>query len=647
MTNDPLIERIVNDLLISISEVNVAVDPDELLGDERILEQLIEKDFVIIRYEDPVRFRFEYESKFRDHETRQTRHRLLIIYPKEDSTITRIPFDVLSEAKVFKLNLFELFPTLAYHVVKQLPQEYLSDLYRIAPRRSYALGRKESVDFILKHLFGVDWQSITSRKSLLKFLIEFHLNFSHLPEEFGGRLAAHIHNTCPSLSDLSLAAYLTEKDNFLSELQLGWEKYIQFIENSKTIKPKWVFDIANFEEYDIRSLMTELFTGGGLQHVPSDLVINETKAWYHVGLVEQEKIIEGKVEGLIEQIDEHFDNKKLLKHQDWFHIADLWSTLKYFMVTHEKPTCDVYINIKKKIDEYFDSWIDENFDTLSTLPPNPPKIVHQIPDYLARRLTEDPTKKIALVVIDGLAYWQWKIVEKNLRNENMELSFSNGAVFAWIPTVTSISRQSIFSGKRPIFLQDCTTTAKEPGLWETFWVNQGLKISQIQYFRKAEEKDIFGELFPNNTVLGLVINTVDEMVHGMVLGDKGMANQIDQWCSSGIFNKILIKLLALGYQVFITADHGNVETSETISISDGILASTKGERVRIYTDEALIPQVKNTRVWKSSGLPENIIPVIALDDYSFKRSTGEVVVHGGASIQEVIVPFIEIGYANE
>jgi type III secretion system FlhB-like substrate exporter len=145
----------------------------------------------------------------------------------------------------------------------------------------------------------------------------------------------------------------------------------------------------------------------------------------------------------------------------------------------------------------------------------------------------------------------------------------------------------------------------------------------------------------------LVINTVDEMMHGMVLGDKGMANQIDQWCSNGILKKILIKLLALGYQVFITADHGNVETSETIAVSDGILASAKGERVRIYTDESLIPQVENTRVWKSSGLPVNIFPVIALDEYSFKRSAGEVVVHGGASIQEVIVPFIEIGSANE
>jgi len=648
MIEDPLVTKIANDLSISISEINIAIDPDEILGDERLLDKLIENEFIIIRYEDPVSFRYEYESKFRDSETRKAHQRLLIIYFKEDTTITQIPYDILTKANVYKYNFFKLFPQLSYQAVKDLPRHLLSDLYRRSRHKSGALGKNASIEFILNVIFGLNWNMISSQRDLLRTLIQFHISFAALPEEYGKHLVTKIEQNQPQFSNLPLIRYFTEQDCFLSELQIGWEKFIRYLETSKTSKPEWVFDIALFEDYIIQPLITQIFSDGGLQYVPSDLVINEPTAWYHVGLVEQEKIIKRKVQGLFDQIEYCFNKGIPLTYQDWFEIADLWSKLKCLTLSHHKHPSAICYNIKNKIDNNFDAWINANFDTLSSLPPNPPKVVHQIPDYLARRIIKAPDKKIALIVVDGLAYWQWKVIENNLIDLIPKISFSTGAVFAWIPTITSISRQSIFSGKRPIFFQESiTTTIKEPDLWETFWANQNYNVSQIQYFRKAEDKDIFGELFPNNKILGLVINTVDELMHGMVLGDKGMYNQIDQWSSNGRFYTILEKLLTMNYQVFVTSDHGNIETTKNISVSDGILASSKGERVRIYSDKLLIPQVENTKIWKSSGLPENIIPVIALDDYSFKRDKGKVVVHGGASIQEIIVPFIEVRFSNE
>jgi hypothetical protein len=479
-------------------------------------------------------------------------------------------------------------------------------------------------------------------------LIQFHLSFDVLPELYAKRLVSKIENNHPQFSRLPLTSYFTERDGFLSELQNGWQKFIHYHELSKTQKPEWIFDILLFDDYEIQPLVCQLFTSGNLQNVPSDLVINESPAWYHIGLVVQEKVIDSKVEGLINQIDELLKTVKPLTYQNWFSIADLWSTLNYLVLSHYEHPSENVRNIKNKVDKYFDQWVEVNYDTLSSLPPNPAKVVHQIPDYLARRFVEDPEKKIALIVLDGLALWEWKIIENNLVNLIPEISFYGSAIFALIPTITSISRQSIFSGRRPIFFQDSiTTTSKEQDLWETFWVNQGLATSQIQYFRKAEDKDILGELFPNNKILGIIINTVDELMHGMVLGDKGMYNQISQWISEGRLIDTLKKLLAKNYQVFITSDHGNIETTKNISISDGILASSKGERVRIYSNKSLLPIVENAKVWYSSGLPDAIIPLIALDDYSFKRSKGKVIVHGGASLQEVILPFIEVRYLDE
>lgn len=648
MYEKDFLDTIVNELSISLNEINIAVDPDEILGDEELLERLVSRDFVIIRYEDPVRFRYEYESRYRENLESNKSTRLLIIYPGEDSSINSIPYDVLSKAKVHKYNLFEIFSQFSYQAVKDLPRDLYNDLYEISGQVENTLGTNASIDLILKNLYNLNSNDIHSPSDLLRTLLQFQISFGFLPEEYGRRFTSKIKISHQSISDLPLLSFFTQKGYFLKVLQDGWEKFIQYVESSRTKKTEWFFDVALFENYEIQPLIQKLFKRGDLEDVPSDIVINEPPAWYHVGLVEKERIVENKVNSLISQIEKQIDSESPLSYQNWFSIADQWATLKQLILEHYKNSNDALQKIQNKIDQAFIGWLEKNFDTLSTLPPNPPKVVHQIPEYLARVLFENPKKKIALIVLDGMAIWQWKIIKKNLHDINEKLLFTQWTAFAWIPTVTSISRQAIFSGRRPMFFQDSLeTTNAEPGLWENFWVDKGFNTSQIQYFRKAENKDIFNELFPNNKILGLIINTIDELMHGIMLGDNGMKNQVDQWSSGDNLIDIIDQLLSLDYQVFLTSDHGNVETSKTISINDGILASSKGERVRIYSDKMLIPYVENTIIWHSSGLPKCIYPVIALDDYSFKQGKGVVVAHGGASLQEVIVPFIKVELQNE
>ena len=91
-----------------------------------------------------------------------------------------------------------------------------------------------------------------------------------------------------------------------------------------------------------------------------------------------------------------------------------------------------------------------------------------------------------------------------------------------------------------------------------------------------------------------MINKIDLIMHGMQLGSAGMHSQIKQWCRNGFLVQLIQKLLDLGFMVWITSDHGNVECSGKGRPKEGVVAGTRGERVRVYKDKSLRSKTANT-----------------------------------------------------
>jgi hypothetical protein len=46
--------------------------------------------------------------------------------------------------------------------------------------------------------------------------------------------------------------------------------------------------------------------------------------------------------------------------------------------------------------------------------------------------------------------------------------------------------------------------------------------------------------------------------------------------------------------------------------------------------------------WPAIGLPEDFIPLLAPENSAFVQEQKRIVGHGGASLEEVIVPFVQI-----
>jgi hypothetical protein len=278
-------------------------------------------------------------------------------------------------------------------------------------------------------------------------------------------------------------------------------------------------------------------------------------------------------------------------------------------------------------------------------------MLHHLPRFLARQVGDGPHAKVALLLVDGLSLSQWLVVRDVLTSHRPDLRFREHSLFAWIPSLTSISRQAAFAGRAPIlFPNSIETTEKEPALWTQFWADQGLMPTEVIYARGLGDgslDDVAEKIsHPKARVAGLVIDKVDRIMHGMELGAAGMHNQVRQWAGQPYLSALLDLVFEQGFRIFVTSDHGNIEAEGCGRPAEGAMADLRGERVRVYPDAVLRSKVKeqfpSALEWDPIGLPDTYLPLLAPGRQAFVRAGERTVCHGGISVEEIIVPLVEI-----
>ncbi len=308
-------------------------------------------------------------------------------------------------------------------------------------------------------------------------------------------------------------------------------------------------------------------------------------------------------------------------------------------------------NLQESTNEVFSQWLAAHYFSLINVPPTRPAMVHHVARRLARDVETIRNHRVALIVMDGLALDQWVTVRPFVQPQDAHFIMRESATFAWIPTLTSVSRQAIFSGKPPLYFPSSIhSTHSEEKLWKQFWEGYGLSRLNVAYQRGLGDGDpsriLDALIHPGKTqVVGLVVDKVDKIMHGMQLGSAGMHNQIKQWCQEGFLAALINQLLDYGYEVWLTADHGNIQCEGQGRPSEGVMAETRGERVRVYPTPELRTQMAGSlpfaHEWPPVGLPPDYYPLVASGRDAFVNSGQTLVGHGGIAIEEVMVPLIQ------
>jgi hypothetical protein len=303
------------------------------------------------------------------------------------------------------------------------------------------------------------------------------------------------------------------------------------------------------------------------------------------------------------------------------------------------------------VNQQFLAWLTATYGALFNYPASSPLMVHHIPGFIAHQFANKLCRRAAFILVDGLAVDQWLILKEGLKSNGLTAPIEENALFAWIPTITPISRQAAFSGKIPRYFADTLArTDYDQTRWRQFWSDRGLSEAEIGFVAvpgdRADLANIEEQITPQTRAFGITLFKIDKIMHGMQLGSVGMAGQVRTWADEGCLSDLLKHLRSKGFDIFISADHGNIEARGIGRPQEGVLSDKRGERCRIYSDPVLakgcLAAFPGTVTWDHSTLPESIFTIIAPYGEAFTQRDSTILCHGGTSLEEVCVPFIRI-----
>jgi hypothetical protein len=646
--------------------LTVVSDPDDLLTEPGVVERLASQGFELITFGDPVAFRYAYERRFRQHWDRGDAAHLVVVIRTDHGDLRHIPHDLIEEAResgrVFSLSLMGVFPSLAPNVVAELdPQHFDALAHALAHANPGNLGLNATRDFVLRHVFGIAPELIKQPADLLRVLLRRHYRSVVYPESLDARFIEVLTQSSMWRS-WPLERIVSNREAFFTFLGERWpgflvSKGLEAVPGREPVAPtiSGPMDLP-FDHDDVRVYMDNLFAEGLLAPTTAVRPLEDDR-WFGVGIAgSAASSAEGRFSHLLDELGATIPSEEGATYQDWQEYSLRWGTwarLRWQTQPQRDITSEeAAVAFVARVQAAFSKWLQRRFGPMSTLPYLPrPVLGHHVPHYLAHHLGQPGTERVALLVMDGMAIDQWRVLRDTLGGYHID----EHAIFSWIPTLTQIGRQAIFSGRVPMeFATSIEGTHREPAHWSNFWQDRGLPSRAIRYVKPQGDGEPFGSVMarlidaaePHVQVIGGVVGLIDQSLHGVVRGSRGLHAVVEEWAQSGELPQLVDALDARGFAVFLTADHGNVFGRGFGKPNVGATAQQRGERAHIFRNkdfrDATAPLYPGAIEWPQIGLPEDYFPLLAPYGACFLPEGREAVSHGGIGLEEVMVPFVRI-----
>lgn len=642
-------DTILKNFKPKISRLTLVADPDGLLTEEGMLSAIQERGFDLIPFDDPIAFRFAYESQYRSRWDKGKNTDLVVVLRSAEQQLNKLPYDLLKAGRPLTFALHQLFPKLNYPVIAGLERTYLDAVDEAYQKHDGdQLTERETKDFVLMQCFSIVPKLIRKPVDLLKVLLSLHSRKVRLPDFLVEHLLESL--TKDATFELwPLAEIIPSRESFLRFLQDEWKAFL-----AAQSDPSQSYQVP-FAHEDVRAYIDTFFLEGALTPVEQENVA-KLPTWAQTGVVHDPRADAlRRFRGLWRKFEAELPSADV-SHREWQQAAQQWAELVVLRWQWDEAldAADrtAWIELQASVEDAFSQWMLTRYGSLHNLPYHQqPVMVHQISRFMAVERKRKKLPKIALLVLDGLAFDQWLLLRKMLETCDGAWRFQESTAFAWVPTLTSVTRQSIFAGEPPLYFpESLATTSKEKSHWLRFWEDQGVQRGGVDLVPNLDgpaDPKLDAALGNSRlSVLGIVWNKVDDIMHGMQMQTAGMHNQVRLWASQGHLQQLLARLHHEGFAVYLTADHGNVTATGIGNPKEGVLAETKGKRVRVYERNEFLEEVANkfpeSLRWPNHGLPPARHVLLAGDLKAFTDEGEEIVSHGGIALEEVMVPFVVI-----
>lgn len=593
-------ETILKHLTSGTARVRVVADPDGLLLDEDLLEQLERSGFSVLLYEDPWMFRVRYEEDFRQAwDEGRTTPRLLVRSATMD--LDGVPFDVFDQADPVYLSVTQLFSHLDRHAVAELDPRLFDRAFDVSRAvGSGRLNRRDSALRLLRDVYSVDPTLVQNTDDVWD-------------------LISRIYRSGYSLTELLAEVLVGELGRWEAELPVS-------IHDALTSRRSWELVLRQASQRGEMKAAARYW----LERLGWDSQIGEHQA--HISAA------------LTRQLGEFLEQNQIVG-RDWLQRAEDIAALRLATsIGLDNPDATML----DALDRRFEDWVYRDYGLLQSLPPYPePVMVHHVVHYMAHQ--KDVIKWV-LLVVDGMSYADWLYIRSLMDLSAYQVA--ERAVFAWVPTITSVSRKAIFSGRVPRdFGQSLGTTSGEENLWRRFWQSRKGTAASVGFQKTADAMDAAALLRAVNNdspdILGLVANMVDSLAHSANMGMPQFLSDVKLWVTGegGWLPRVIGGLVDQGFHVVLTSDHGHVPVEGIGRPPTGDIPDSKGQRVQVFPSTILRDQVATEwgMPWPHlSGLPNQYVPLLAPAHKAYANQGQKLLSHGGVSMEELIVPMIRI-----
>jgi len=283
--------------------------------------------------------------------------------------------------------------------------------------------------------------------------------------------------------------------------------------------------------------------------------------------------------------------------------------------------------------DFFQDFLKKRYVNVvaSTCPSEAPRIVTHVLPFINKQENE----KSALVVIDGMNFWQ-SILLGNSLEEHFHVRLKYECIYSWLPSITELSRQAIFRASSPsdLYIQ---SPQSEEKLWREYWESK--KLPKFQQFYQHS-----GSLVVENSVtkLAYVSTDLDEKMHASE-NFYYLYDNTKRWVDDKYFLENIKQLLDLGFTLYITTDHGNIETTpyRRLDVSDKLGANNISLRHITLPEEADKALFEAQYEDHFVQIDENSKTYFTIGKETFTNKNAGVT-HGGTHWLEVLVPFITV-----
>ncbi|MBI9032248.1 BREX-3 system phosphatase PglZ [bacterium] len=594
-------------------------DIDNIFTYSEVLNRLNELSYKVSNYICPIAFRIEYELEIKP---------FLIRYPGSKYIVrcSSSPYlleDIAEHSDIMKISFNDLYPNLNNECLHDLPVIYLDELLDITRTYFEHKNKEQTLNFLLEKIYLIDLSSLNSKEAFIGRILNIHSREIEFNPATKNLLREYANKYLPIEEDLF------SKRIFNIWLKKMWDDYV----------------LNQDDKIDFHhSQLTEQLRLYFINHNIEPCKVDKAR-WEEIDLREgvyydHEEQKRSDVDNILKRLDLALNDP--ISEINWSEMIRSVSMAYNNILDYRSISDKQYLTIEEKFNHKFQDYLDSYFTGLSSKSSvKKPYTVSQILNFMQFQSNNDA--KQALIIIDGLNYWQWYIIETLLKKE-AKYEISTDVCFSWIPSITSLSRQAIFKGAKPDIEYNQNPKNEEKN-WNNFWLSQGIPGSDIKYFKFEFQTKIEDFFFGNSKFLAFVTNDIDDIMHSALQGNNDLYNSTLSWLENSLFMKLLAKLKNDGYLIYVGSDHGNIEATGWRKLKGYEKFGTSKSRSRRhleYANRSLLNKFldQNPELSSSMGTEDNL--AYLKNKLAFESEGKKIVTHGGSHFWEVLTPFIRI-----